>query len=78
VASAGASDEHPQWFLNLRANPNCAVLVGRERREVTAWVASTQEKAELWPQLVKHNPDWGGYAKRTERDIPVILLRPRS
>jgi deazaflavin-dependent oxidoreductase (nitroreductase family) len=77
VASAGASDEHPQWFLNLRANPQAAIVVGRERREVIAYVASTQEKAELWPQLVAHNPDWGGYAERTTRDIPVVLLRAR-
>ena len=52
------------------------LTVGRNRHDVTAHVASAEEKASLWPRLVAHNPEWGGYAERTTRDIPVIVLRP--
>ena len=76
VGSSGASDDDPQWVKNLRANPRTQVVVGRNRHDVTAHVASAEEKASLWPRLVAHNPEWGGYAERTTRDIPVIVLRP--
>ena len=76
VASSGASDDEPQWSKNLRANPRAAVVVGRNRHDVVAHVATAEEKASLWPRLVAHNPEWGGYAERTTRDIPVILMRP--
>ena len=78
VAAAGASDEHPQWFLNLRAHPAAEVTVGSERRPVTARIAGPDEKEALWPKLVERNPTWEGYRRRTERDIPVVLLERRG
>jgi deazaflavin-dependent oxidoreductase (nitroreductase family) len=76
VASAGASDVDPQWLLNLRAQPETHVSVGRERRRVVAHVASAEEKAAIWPELIEHNPDWDDYTRRTSRDIPVVFLKP--
>jgi deazaflavin-dependent oxidoreductase (nitroreductase family) len=76
VASAGAADVDPQWLLNVRANPSTHVSVGRERRAVVAHVASAEEKAAIWPELIEHNPDWDDYTRRTDRDIPVVFLRP--
>jgi deazaflavin-dependent oxidoreductase (nitroreductase family) len=76
VASAGASDVDPQWLLNLRAQPETHVSVGSERRAVLAQVADVGEKAALWPELIEHNPEWDDYTRRTDRDIPVVVLRP--
>jgi deazaflavin-dependent oxidoreductase (nitroreductase family) len=76
VASAGASDVDPQWLLNLRAHPQTHVSVGSERRPVVAQVASADEKTALWPELIEHNPEWDDYTRRTEREIPVVVLRP--
>lgn len=78
VASAGASDVDPQWLLNLRAHPQAHVSVGRERRPVVAQVASAEEKAALWPELIEHNREWDDYTRRTEREIPVVVLRPAT
>jgi deazaflavin-dependent oxidoreductase (nitroreductase family) len=78
VASAGASDVDPQWLLNLRARPETHVSVGRERRRVVAHVASAEEKTAIWPELIEHNPDWDDYTRRTDRDIPVVFLRPAA
>jgi F420H(2)-dependent quinone reductase len=74
VASRGGSDATPAWWLNLKANPTTTVQVGRERRTVTARQASTEEKAELWPRLVQMYSDYAVYARRTSRDIPVVIL----
>jgi deazaflavin-dependent oxidoreductase (nitroreductase family) len=76
VASRGGSEATPAWWLNLKASPTTTVQVGRERRTVTARQASTEEKAELWPRLVQMYSDYAVYARRTSRDIPVVILTP--
>ena len=78
VAAAGASDVDPQWLLNLRANPECSVVVGRERQRAVAHIASAEEKRAIWPRLIETNPTWEDYAQRTDRDIPVVFLNPEA
>jgi F420H(2)-dependent quinone reductase len=77
VASMGGIPKHPAWFHNLRAAPETVVELGRERREVRARVAGAEEKARLWPRLVDMYPAYAAYQRRTERDIPVVVLEPR-
>jgi F420H(2)-dependent quinone reductase len=76
VASKGGSAHHPKWLLNLRANPECEVEVGRERRRMRARIATAEEKQKYWPQLVGIYPDYDVYQQRTDRDIPVVVLTP--
>jgi F420H(2)-dependent quinone reductase len=76
VASRGGSPKHPAWWLNLRDNPRTTVQVGGEKREVTARQAGPEEKARLWPGLVELYPDYEAYQRKTDRDIPVIILSP--
>ena len=78
VGSRGGSDHDPAWLHNLRAKPHATIQVGAERRHVVASVASPSERARLWPKLVEANPDYATYERRTERELPVVLLRPRS
>jgi hypothetical protein len=40
-------------------------------------MASATEKAELWPRVVAAYQGYGGYQRRTERDIPLVILEPR-
>jgi deazaflavin-dependent oxidoreductase (nitroreductase family) len=76
VASRGGSEANPAWFHTLRANPSARVQLGRERLDVAARVADPAERERLWPKLVKANPDYGTYEKRTSREVPVVILRP--
>lgn len=76
VASKGGSATHPLWYLNLLANPDCEVEIGRETTHMRARVASAEEKTRYWPALVKLYPDYDVYQRRTKRDIPVIVLSP--
>ncbi|HUP99226.1 MAG TPA: nitroreductase family deazaflavin-dependent oxidoreductase [Aeromicrobium sp.] len=78
VASQGGLPKNPQWFANLKANPDTRVhLRGERNRSVRARVASSAEKAELWPRLVEMYADYDGYQSWTEREIPVVILEPR-
>ena len=77
VASMGGRDENPQWFGNLKANPDVHIELGPERRAVRAVVAGPEEKARLWPKLVEAYADFDAYQSWTDREIPVIILEPR-
>ncbi|MDQ3955928.1 MAG: nitroreductase family deazaflavin-dependent oxidoreductase [Actinomycetota bacterium] len=78
VASAGASPRHPDWFLNLKANPRCVVEADRSRRHVIAHEAAPDERSLLWPRLVQIYAGWDEYQRRTDRQIPVVVLEPDS
>ena len=43
-----------------------------------ATTATTAEKAELWPKIVSEYKGYGGYQKRTERDIPLVFLNAKK
>ncbi len=76
VASRGGMSSDPAWYLNLRADPRGIVEVGDERRAVVARDATDDERAVVWPRLVDAYPYFASYERRTERRIPVLVLRP--
>jgi deazaflavin-dependent oxidoreductase (nitroreductase family) len=77
VASKGGYPKNPGWFHNLVANPDTTVQVGPTRRAVHARVASPQERARLWPEVVAAYRGYDGYQGRTGREIPLVILEPR-
>jgi deazaflavin-dependent oxidoreductase (nitroreductase family) len=78
VASKGGDDRDPDWYRNLVANPEVTIepAGGGEPMTLVARTASAEEKAELWPQIVAAYKGYGGYQRRTERDIPVVVAEP--
>jgi len=76
VASYGGSDRHPDWYLNLQANPEVEVQVGPLRKRMRARTAASERRAELWPRLVALYKDYDAYQSRTQREIPVVELEP--
>ena len=77
VASWGGDDRHPTWYLNLRDTPEVAIDRGNGEEPMLARTATAEEKAALWPRITAAYQGYAGYQKRTERDIPVVLLTPR-
>ncbi len=76
VASWGGDDRHPTWYLNLRDKPEVELTVEGKTRPMRARTASEEEKAELWPRVVDAYKGYAQYQKRTERDIPLVILEP--
>ena len=74
VASKGGADEPPAWYLNLEADATVEVQVKADRFTANARTASEEEKAEIWPQMVKQWPAYNDYQAATERPIPIVLL----
>jgi deazaflavin-dependent oxidoreductase (nitroreductase family) len=79
VASRGGDDHHPAWFLNLRDRPDVEVsLQGKPKRPMRARVAAPEERARLWPQVTATYKGYAGYQEKTTREIPLVLLEPRT
>lgn len=76
VASNGGAPIHPAWWLNLRANPKARVEIGHRKLRVRAEKASSEEKERLWPRLVEMYGGYENYRRRTDREIPVVVLSP--
>lgn len=78
VASYGGADKHPAWFANLRNDPNAEVQAGAQSFSAVSRIATSDEKAELWPKLTAMYPDYQIYQDRSARDIPVVILMPTA
>jgi deazaflavin-dependent oxidoreductase (nitroreductase family) len=78
VASKGGAPDHPGWYLNLQAHPDIEIQVQDRVIPVTARTGSAQDKARVWPIMTKQWPQYDEYQAKTQRDIPVVLLKPRS
>src|SRR3954452_4148147 len=78
VASKGGADAPPGWYVNLAENPDVEVQVGSERFNATARTATPEEKRELWPIMTAEWPDYDAYQRKTDRDIPVVVISRRD
>ena len=77
IASRGGDPTHPAWFLNLRDNPEVEVsFKGGPKRKMIAEVASPEERARLWPKVTADHKNYADYQTKTDREIPVVILKP--
>ena len=76
VASKGGAPDHPGWYKNLVAHPEVEVQVGTKKLKMKARTATGDERARLWPVALKFWPPYADYEKKTERQIPVVVLDP--
>jgi F420H(2)-dependent quinone reductase len=79
VASKGGDDKPPAWLLNLTAQPNVEVQIGRERRAASARVLQPGEDGyeRLWRLVNENNSGrYDGYQAKTARPIPLVILTP--
>jgi deazaflavin-dependent oxidoreductase (nitroreductase family) len=75
IASKGGADSNPDWYYNLKANPQVTVEVGTETFEAQAQITREPERSELFAKMVARNPGFAEYVQRTKRVIPVIKLQ---
>jgi deazaflavin-dependent oxidoreductase (nitroreductase family) len=80
-AANGGSPTHPNWYYNLKANPQITVEVGTQTFTVLAQELDGISRAQLWPKLIAEwpkpvvgSPDLGAAQARTARQFPVFIL----
>jgi len=74
VASNGGAKRHPDWYLNLRDNPEVEVQVKDEVFRARARTAEGAERERLWDQMAEIWPAYNDYQRKTDRRIPVVVL----
>jgi deazaflavin-dependent oxidoreductase (nitroreductase family) len=67
----------PAWSLNLEANPEAEVELGRKRKPVRARVAEGEERADLWRKHVEQFEGFDSYKQKLDREPSVFVLEPR-
>jgi deazaflavin-dependent oxidoreductase (nitroreductase family) len=77
IGSNAGHKKAPAWSLNLKANPDAEVEIGRDRRRVRARIAAGEERADLWRRTNEQYSGFDEYEARTNRDIAVFVLEPR-
>jgi deazaflavin-dependent oxidoreductase (nitroreductase family) len=76
VASKGGAPQHPGWYRNILANPDVEMQVGTAKMTARARTATGEERARLWEKALEFWPPYADYQRKTEREIPVVVLDP--
>jgi deazaflavin-dependent oxidoreductase (nitroreductase family) len=76
VASKGGAPQHPGWYQNILADPVVEVQVGTRKLQARARTATGTERTRLWEKALKFWPPYADYQRKTEREIPVVVLDP--
>jgi deazaflavin-dependent oxidoreductase (nitroreductase family) len=76
VASMGGAPQNPQWYASLAAEPVVELQDGAVTREYHAREVFGDEKALWWQRAVAAYPPYADYQLKTDRQIPVFVLRP--
>lgn len=74
VASLGGGPKHPVWYFNMIANPLVELQDMNQKHDYIAREVLGDEKALWWKRAVAAYPPYADYQKKTDRDIPVLVL----
>jgi deazaflavin-dependent oxidoreductase (nitroreductase family) len=77
VASKGGAPNIPAWYENLKSDPHATIEVKGEEIPVVASTASGEERIRLWSLLTDAWPAYDEYQRKTDREIPVVVLTRR-
>lgn len=78
IASYGGSDNNPAWYHNLRNSKETTIRVKEIIKEVNVTIASKDERNRLWPIITEWSPQYAKYQEKTSREIPIIILSPKT
>ncbi|EWC62307.1 AclJ [Actinokineospora spheciospongiae] len=78
VASKGGAEEHPVWYHNIKAHPEFTLQDGTVTKEYAAREVDGEERAQWWERAVAAFPSYAEYQTKTDRQIPVFVLDPKS
>ena len=76
VASKGGAPQHPDWYGNLEAQPAVEVQVAKDCFSARAETVTGAKRQQFWEMMLPIWPPYAQYQTKTEREIPVVLLRP--
>ena len=76
IASNGGNSNHPDWYLNLKSDPQVNIQIKDQALTARAEILNDNSRAPIWKRIVAEAPQYGDYEDRSDRLIPVVWLRP--
>jgi len=76
IASNGGQAKHPDWYFNLKSDPQVRIQIKDQTLTAKAQVLKGEPRIPIWERIVARAPQYGEYENRTDRQIPVVWLRP--
>ncbi len=75
IASKGGAPKDPDWYYNLNADPQVEVQVATDKFAAVGETVTGPDRARYWDTMAGIWPQYNDYAQKTDREIPVVLLR---
>lgn len=74
IASYLGAPRHPQWYLNLVAEPRVRVELDTEAYDAVATPLTGDDRDRMWAELKRHYPFFADHEASTPRTIPVVEI----
>jgi deazaflavin-dependent oxidoreductase (nitroreductase family) len=74
IASNMGAARHPEWYLNLVADPQVGVELDGDSYRGTATPLQGAERERVWAELKRHYPFFADHEAGTARTIPVVAI----
>ena len=79
VASAAGAPKNPAWYYNIAAHPDKVRIELADRKvDVVAAQLHGAAREQAWQQITSAAPRFAQYQEKTDRELPIIRLVPRS
>lgn len=74
IASKGGAPTNPDWYYNIKANPEVTIEVGTQKYPALAAITEEPERSELYEKMAAQYTGFKDYKEKTKRVIPVVTL----
>ncbi len=74
MASYAGSPTHPDWYLNLVADPEVVIQMGEDVTASTARTVADEDRDRVWKIMTAIWPDYDEYSAKTNRKIPLVAI----
>jgi|SRR3990172_9274956 len=76
IGSYAGEDRDPAWVLNLRADPNATIQIGRDTTPVIGREVLEAERDRIARMFEERDGSYTTYRERTQRALPVFVFEP--
>ena len=77
IGSKGGAASNPAWLYNIASNPDKVwVQIGDRKFKARCESLTGKEREDAYARVVAVAPNYGGYPKKTDREIPVLRITP--
>jgi len=78
MASNAGQEKPPAWWYNVTAREHAVIQAGRKRMRVRVTQLEGEERTRVFNRVKRRLPFFVYYDRKTQREIPIMRLRPEA